>query len=467
MYSMAKLEQDWQGKAKEIKKDYELLSDPETRKNHVQYSDDQYAHSDNKYPAGLNVSGDTMVDIGKKEFRVLECWRKVYTSVPVVTAPDYDFYFNAYGWKKEDLEKAKTITGFFVVKTPTTKIRITKVAGGVLLSDESPASLPVDDFFLIPIYAYKRGNKFWGKVEAVKDPQREINYRRSQTIDIGNKFITPAVFIKSDTFSDDQEKERFKRNGTSAGGVYELGLQGEIPVKFEGSEIPRPLVDLIDRGMTEVSELMNITVGQGGANTSGSALLQREKIRLTGNEFLFDSLAFAEQRLGRLLPALIQEYYDADRLARIVNHYADKNTVTLAGQAYEAFSQEQIIEVLENADITKLDVVVSEASYSPSARAATFALLTELAGAGTPVPPEVLVEFSPIPEEQRRKILEGIQMQNEAQSQMQQTAADAEVEKTLVSKGIIPETTKQRFQLNNTPSPEQILPNNGAMPRNI
>lgn len=468
MYSYAKLEQDWPDKIKDIKRDYKMLNDPEFRKKHVQFSDDQYAHSDNKYPGSINVAGDTMVDLGKKEYRVLECWRKVYLTVPVVSAPDYSFYFNAYGWKSDDLDKIKSIPGFYIIKMPSTKIRITKVAGGVLLSDEDPADLPIDDFFLVPVYAYKNGDSFWGKVEAVKDPQREINYRRSQSIDIGNKYITPNIFIKPNTFSDEAEKQRFKDKGSSAGGVYELGPMGDLPMKHDGSEMPSALVQLIERGMQEVSELMNITVGQGGANTSGSAFLQREKIRLTGNEFLFDSLAFAEQKIGRLLVSLIQRYYDADRIARIVNHYADRRKVTIAGETYESFSEDKILEILENSDLSKLDVVVSESNYSPSARTATFTLLTELAQGGTPVPPEVLVEFSPLPEEQRQRIIEGIQQQNEAQSQAAQQSNDSEVEKTLVGQGIIPPATAQRFGLNNTPPPQQQPPeqarNNGELP---
>ena len=44
--------------------------------------------------------------------------------------------------------------------------------------------------------------------------------------------------------------------------------------------------------------------------------------------------------------------------------------------------------VLENADITKYDIVISESPYSPTVRRATAAMMMDLATHGVPIPPD-------------------------------------------------------------------------------
>jgi hypothetical protein len=107
MYSLAKLTQLWGDKAKEIDKDFRMYQELTPEQRHVTYSHDQYAHSDNKYFAPMQVNDDAMVDIAKKEYRVLECWRVKYVNVPVAVNSDDDAFINCFGWDKKDLEAIK------------------------------------------------------------------------------------------------------------------------------------------------------------------------------------------------------------------------------------------------------------------------------------------------------------------------------------------------------------------------
>ena len=122
---------------------------------------------------------------------------------------------------------------------------------------------------------------------------------------------------------------------------------------------------------------MNVTVEPSGANESGAHLLQRQKQRLSGNEFLFDNLAFAKKKLGRMLVALIQKYYSPDRILNILRNANMKADVELGGQPLDSFSEEDILALLEDTDVTKVDVVVEESTFSPTHRLATYQLLNE------------------------------------------------------------------------------------------
>lgn len=436
-FSKAKIKQLWPDKAEDIDKDYDdyIIEQP-----HTQYATDQYGKSDN-----IQVLGDdVMVDIGRKEYRILECWRKVYDKASVIANATEDFYFNAYGWDAKDIRSARTLPGFFVIENNITKFRVTKVAGGVVLSDESPAELPVDDFFVIPIYAKKRGTKFWGKVEGAKDPQKYINKQYSLSLDIGNKMSAYGFFFDASTFPDN-EKEKFKRVASSPGFMVEVNDVNRLPQKVEGVKFPSELIQLMEVSDRQITDSMNIIINPNGANESASLFIQRRNDKLLGSEYLFDNLSFAKQKLGRLLVRLIQKYYNAERIVRIVRNANSKEQVQLGGQPLDDFTDEDLAVLFNTTDLELYDVEITESNWSPSMRLSTFMLLSDLAKSGQPIPPEALLEFADMPSEIRTKLMDMMAQQMQAQSQAQQDTADAEVLKTLVAQGIIPPQVQEKF----------------------
>ena len=436
-FSKAKIKQLWPGKADDVDKDFD---DYIVERESVQYSVDHYGKG-----SGFQAIGDdVMVDIAKKEYRVLECWRKVYEKTSVIANAQEDFYFNAYGWDSKDLRSARTIPGFFVIENNITKFRVTKTAGGVVLSDEYPAELPVDDFFIIPIYAKKRGQKFWGKVEPAKDPQKYVNKQYSLALDIGNKMSAYGWFIDSTTFPDN-EKEKFKRLASSPGFVVEVTDSNRPPQQVQGVKFPSELINLMEVGKNEITESMNIINNPNGANESASLFVQRRNDKLLGSEYLFDNLSFAKQKLGRLLVKLIQKYYSPDRIVRIVRNANSKEPVELGGQPVDEFSDEDIQGMLTTTDLELYDVEISESTWSPSMRLSTFMLLSELARSGQPIPPEALLEFADMPAEIRNKLIGMMAQQGQAQASAEQAKADAEIQKTLIAQGQIPPAVQEKF----------------------
>ena len=439
-FSLAKLKQLWPDKAEDIDRDYENLSDS---KPSVGYAGDNYAHGS---PIAKMVGDEALVDIAKKEYKVLECWRKVYTRGSVIANPSEGFYFNAFGWDPKDIKAVRTIQGFFAVEQNQTKFRITKVAGGVILSDEDPADLPVDDFFVIPIYAKKRGNKWWGKVEAAKDAQKYVNKNYSQALDVGNKMASYGWFFDAATFPQN-EKEKFKRLSTSPGFVMEVTDSSRPPVKVEGSKFPAELVQLMEMGKNQVADLLNIITNPNGANESGNLFQQRATQRLMGSEYLFDNLSFAKVKLGRHLLKLIQKYYTPDRIIRLVRNANSKEPQQIGGQELAEFTDVEIQQLLEENDLTQMDVEVSESKWSPTQRMALFSLLKEAMDAGLPIPPESLFEFADIPADVKQKLVQSIQAQQQGQAQAAQATADGEIQKTLIAQGLVPPAIAEQYGL--------------------
>lgn len=447
-FSKAKVEQLWPDKADDIAIDFERYEDHEPL---VGYATDNYAHGS---PIARMVGSDPVVDVARKEYRVIECWRKVYTRGTVVANPQDGFYFNAYGWDAKDIKSVRTIPGMFAVEQNQTKIRITKVAGGVVLSDENPADLPVDDFFIVPVYAKKRGDKFWGKIEAAKDAQKYVNKNFSQALDVGNKMAAYGWFFDSTTFPDN-EKEKFKKLSTSPGFVMEVTDVSRPPVKVEGSKIPGELIQLMQLGEQKVSDLLNVITMPNGANESGNLFMQRHTQRMMGSEFLFDNLSFAKQKIGRLIIRLIQKYYTPDRIVRLVRNANSKEPQQIAGQDLAEFTDQEIQDLLETSDLAQFDVDVSESKWSPSMRLATFMLIKEMIEGGFPVPPEAVFEFADIPADVKQKLLGTMQQQQQGMAQAEQAKADAEIQKTLIAQGMVPPAIAEQYGLAGAQPPQQ------------
>lgn len=452
MYSRQKFEQLWPDKVDEVTKVFDFI---ESTAEHNRATPDQYAQSDNT-PIPVSIIGtDQLIDVAKKELRLLECWRKVYIMCPIVVNVEQNFYFNAYGWSKQDLASIKLMPNFKIVNRTLTKMRITKVGGNTLLSDEYPANLPLQDFYVVPVYAKKRENRFWGKVESAKDPQREINKRRSQAMDIGNKMVNYGWLYDATTFPEG-EKEKFKNKVNTPGFVAEVTDVNNPPKQMEGTKFPSEFVQLMNSDLEHLSMLMSTTVSEPGANTSGQALLQAERSKLTGSEFLFDNLSFAKKKVGTLLIGLIQRFYSPERILRLVKNVHAKEPIKIGDKMFDEFDEQYILDLLQTNDLAQYDVTIDESTYSPTVKLANFVMLKEMQGQGAPIPPDVLIEASPtMPKAQKEQILQSLQAQTDAQAQADSAKGDAELEKTLVAQGIIPPAVRERMGLD--PS-QQITP---------
>lgn len=439
MVSLGKLKQLAPKKWKQIEKDFDTLS-VEMGKPKVAfgYTGDQYAQSDDRRPAVLTTAnGDLpLADVARKEYRIMECWQFVYLKVPVAGVPADDFYLALWGWKKDDLNSIRLIPGVGVVDRVLKKIRVTRVCGKTILVDENPADLPVDEFFTIPAYAKKKGGRFWGKVESVKDVQRELNYRRSQMVDIGNKMVSYGWFGDDTTFADETEEQRFMETNSSPGWYVRLQDVNKPPQQVEGIKFPGELAQMSQLAADDVAQLMNIQVTPEGANDSAKKLMQMQQYKLLGNEFLFDNVKLAKKKLGRLLVPLLQKYYKT-RAYRILQDQRSKQNVELGGRPLEEFSEEDITAALNNAEAMKYDLVVSEVSSSPTQRALILSMLTELMQAGQPVPFDAYIKFTDLPEHEKNEVIQSFMQQQQATSQGENEKQVGEVEKVMMSKGII------------------------------
>jgi len=436
-FSEAKLKQMYPDKADEIQRNLEAMLMP-VGDSVLQAKPDAYdrafAEGETK-PAPLYPSTPDLIDIAKKEFLLLECWRKQYDKVPVAVVDGEPVSLE--DWGPDEVKGAKQLVK--VVDRKIDRLRVTVGAGSVLLTDDYNEDYG-DTFPIIPVYAKKRADLYWGKVEGGKDAQREINKRHSQLVDILNKAASYGWFYDAGTFPDRISEQQFTKNAGTPGFRLKVSDVTRPPHQVEGIRFPHEIASLEEISTQKLREIMNINPELLGINSkaeSGIAQMEKKRQGLIGNEFLFDNMNLAKKQIGRLLVRLIQAVYSPERILRVISGANSRAPVSIGQQPYDDNRQAEIVTLLTTSDLTKYDVAVSEAAHSPTQRRANFAAWAELARGGIAVPPELLVQLSDLDE--KDKVIAQMQAMAQAQQQLEERKLQVELQKTIIAKDPAPQ----------------------------
>ncbi|MCK5236197.1 MAG: hypothetical protein KAR06_04350 [Deltaproteobacteria bacterium] len=443
-YSGPKIKQLWPEKADEIGKEFETT---ETEESNISTNipGEEYTHPEKIETIVPLLSDPELVSVIRKEYRIIECWQKEYHRVPVIVNIEDEFYFNASNWSKEEVKEIETIPSIDVAYSKVDKMRVTTIGGGKVLKDEYP-DLARDEFHMFPIYAKKRGSRFWGKIEPVKGMQDEINKRHSQVADIVNRVASYGWWYDAETFASPTDEKRFTEQGSRPGVKIKVADLSKVPQKMDGIKFPNEVVALEALASDKLAAIMNVIPEMQGQTTraeSGIAILEKKKAGLVGNEFLFDNLSLGKKRLGRLLVAMLQKVMTPSRLLRILQTRAMQGTIDIAGRPFNpggsfedgdnAYTVEELEELLDNVDLTKYDVAIGESAQNATTRRANFLIIADLAGKGLPIPPNVLLELSDIPN--KAKITKQIEQMQQQAAQAEQGKQNTEIEKTKIAAG--------------------------------
>lgn len=427
------------------------------------FAGDDYIRLDNiKVPAAIGDS--PIIDKAKKEVLVVELEEKIYIPVSVIYDNVGEESLTTYGFSEAYLRQIQTIPNLYRVDKEIQKMRIVRCAGTVLLMDDYISEIPDDDFTVIPFYAKKRGSDFWGKVESGKDPQRELNKRVSQSVDIVNFASLYGIVYDETTFASPSEEKNFKENGNKPGFIVKVQDIRNKPELFQGIKMPSEILAVADTSEARLERLMSVDATRfAGANTSAYAIMQARESALVGNEPLFKNMKRAKKRLITKMIAYIQKYYSPKRIYRMLSDQNVRTPFQVDGQPFGDYTPDDIIGFLENSDLTKIDITIDETSWSPTQRTATLNVIQELAKAGFPVPPDIIPELLNTPQAYKDRMLQSIMQQQESQAASAEGTQETEVVKSLIGQGLVPPAVLDKYGLGQGQSMPQELPQ-GQLP---
>lgn len=452
-YSKAKVIQMWPDKENDIEQMFRSAADLDMMKedtNDVKGMNYLIAKNHDEID---RLDNRPMLNIEAKEVKVFEVTRRVYKKSYIAEVPslqvteDLDIYASA------DVKKLSGIEGVVVNEVNRENRRITHIAGSVLLDDMSE---PIADgesvFTTFATYAKKHRSKFHGKVEEVKDTQRNINKGVSLATDVFQRSVSYGWFVDNDTFHSPAEEKKFKMNSSTPGFVQKIKDLSRPPQQLEGTKFPSEVVGLMELNLAAFNRIMGKPPEgmQGNQETSAKALMFKRRQFVMQNQYLFEEQSRTLKRIVGHVIALIKKYWSVEKIIRIVQSpstqtpeqaNSEVNVVSLDGEALR--------KILATKDDVKFDIVISESIHTETMRDFAFATLSELAQQGLPVPLEQIIEYSPFTNKQA--LMQAIGQQSKGQASAAEETAAAETFKSLPDDmqqqlfqlGIVPQTIQK------------------------
>lgn len=487
--SMAKLKELYPEKAEDISKDFQEASDIVSKgivpRNKANSYTPEYGTTLSK--ESLPAYDKDLLDISKKEYKLVTVQRKIYKRTPIFFNTKHNFYFNAEGMDKKDFKLASSIEFLNSINSVSNEVRETVFAGKTLLSTE--ISL-FKEITIVPFYANKTGNYWWGKVKEVMGLQNMLNKLYSQSVDIINKCARYGIAVDSEAFENTGDFQDFIRDVNKPGFVAKMkdGFQTHIH-EFQGVKYPSEIVATVQNISEKINTVLNVypeMLGQQGRAESGVAIAQKLRQGLVGNEYLYDNFSLSKRRIGRLILKGIQIIYSPEKILRIIENQNNKNRVEINGEAlFKPISMEEklqiaigvgaigqndaqsvmkmmqeqkplppqitqildsmqeisnqvkrqeLLDLLTNDEITRYDVVVTENTSTPTMMLSNYILLAELAAKGIPIPPSELISLMPnLSQEVKDRMLSSMQQSAQQDAEMEKKKFDTEIQKSMIA----------------------------------
>lgn len=244
-------------------------------------------------------------------------------------------------------------------------------------------------------------------VRGIRDPQRALNRRVNQIIDIIESSIQGVRITRAkhlmnaeDTYLSGQGINLFTEDDTPDS----MSLS-EIFQQRPGSEVPQSLfaaLEMVDKAETETGGLNQEMFGTDDKDIPGVLHSYRTGQALTGQAWLFQNYRASKRDLGRKLVQIVQLNYDPTKVKKILNQ-----------DPVPGFYEE---------DIMRFDCSPTEGLLTDSQQSMYYQELIELRTRFDDfkqiITPQMLVEASPI--QYKNKTLQAIKQAQQAAQQQGQ-----------------------------------------------
>lgn len=191
----------------------------------------------------------------------------------------------------------------------------------------------------------------------------------------------------------------------------------------------------------------DLLAAESGGADSGRAIALRQKQGLVMVQGLFDNLSRSKKIMAKFVLTQLPDIFTMERAVRVCGEAFIKDNFSVpvmapvvdpatgqpvvdpktgqpammpqqdpqTGQPVTKIDQEAVIktfnEVLQDKELALYDVAVGEVVSQETIQYANYVMLLEMAGKGIPIPPDVLVDQSTLPQDQKAKIQSALQRQ--------------------------------------------------------
>lgn len=302
-----------------------------------------------------------------------------------------------------------------VIKKPVKAVELGIIVEGELLYyGKDPNGL--DDYPFVPFTCIWEPSydlfewKCQSLVRIVRDPQTELNKRRSKMVDIIDSQLNSGWIAKTNSVS----------NPTS---LYKSG-QGQVVFikpeanmadiqRLEAPQIPPSMFQLeaeFEKDIMEIagvnSELFGMAENEK-VETAGILSKMRQSAGLVNLQDIFDGLRESQKILGRKTMHLMQKNFTPEKI----------KMMTKKEPTPEFYSK----------SFSKYDVVIEEGILTDTQKQSQFIQLMALKSVGVPVANDLIIKNSSL--HNKKELQDNLEQQAQAQQQMQQQMTQFEIQK--------------------------------------
>lgn len=357
-------------------------------------------------------------DKNSRKVRLVEMWYK-----EIETKPRYVL---ADGTITADEPPLGVMYG--VVDVPVEAVKLTVFMGDTVLEEmDSPYEHGYFPFVPYLVYHYDEGDVPCGLVRDIKDPQRELNKKRSQILHILNTQGNSGLITEVSATTEEQ-REQYRKFGSKPGAILTVEDGTLTGGRIREITPPNPPYGLITSAQESEGDIPKITginesmLGISAPQQSGRAIELNQRQAVTNIAPFFDNLRTAKRQIAQLLwgelghKGLIPQYYTEEKVFRIVGESGQEQFVTVNQQVQQVDPATGMVitSVLNDLSQGNYDVIISDEPYNVSQRQGQFwALVDAISKLGLPSSLlfDKLIMLSDIPDKQ--DIIRRIQAQQE------------------------------------------------------
>ncbi|WP_426111030.1 portal protein [Massilia sp. PWRC2] len=229
-----------------------------------------------------------------------------------------------------------------------------------------------------------------GHTRAMKDAQRMYNYNSSAAIEYGALQTKTPIIAAAEAIEGYEHVWDRANTENLAYLPWNAHSENGEPIPMPQRMVAPAPAQLFLQGMQTASEEMKMASGQYDASmgaksneTSGRAIVARQREGDTATFHFIDNIARAIKYTGKILVDLIPKIYDTESIKRMLGEDGTQDEVKLDPNQQQAMTEKQgqdgKIEKIYNLAVGRYDVTVSVGPSYGSKRAEAFQAMTEMA----------------------------------------------------------------------------------------
>ena len=287
----------------------------------------------------------------------------------------------AEGAIDENGQRQEPVTEVKRRKVKAYKVVWRKITGIDVL--EGPIELDCSYIPIVPVYgkslAIKGKRIYQSIIRHSKDAQRMINYWDSSAAEA--VALSPkAPYLITVEQVEGYTKEWENANTTNQAYLPYNSIPGQAPPS-RVAPAPTPMAELALSGtatdkVKATMGMFDASVGAAGNETSGKAILARQREADVGTFAFIDNLSKSIRQVGRILVEMIPKVYDTERVIRLKFPDDTEDFVKINQQILDDESGEYV--TINDLAIIKCDVAVSTGPAYTTQREETASMLLDI-----------------------------------------------------------------------------------------